>query len=142
MMSTEDQDDAESFNTLSSLHLCINTSINISKNNNLICLVDSPATHANVIAEAVSASLQKHSSGNCGIPMIDGNGNPRPLKIEVDAGMVVDGMGNVVGNEKVIDEVLRQRCEMSRQHLRRSREDDGGRLDSEPQPSPKRRRSE
>jgi hypothetical protein len=140
-MSTEDQDDGESTNAFSSLHLRINTSINISKNNNLVCLTESPATHANAIAEAVSEAMQKHSSGNCGIPMIDGDGNPRPIKVEVDAGMVIDGMGNVVGNEKVIDEVIQQRAEIRRQDLRRSREDND-KTESVPEPSPKRRRSE
>lgn len=137
-MLPEDQDDSDGSNALSPLNLRINTSINITKGNNLICLTESPASHANAIAEAVSQAIQKNSSGNCGIPMIDGNGNPRPVKIEVDAGMVVDGIGNVIGNEKIIDEVLRQRADLRRQDLRRPREDSIG---AEPEPS-KRRRSE
>lgn len=133
--------DDESPTSMSPLSLCINTSINISKSNNLVCLVDSPANHANAIAEAVVQALQKHSSGSCGIPMIDGDGNPRHIKIEVDAGMVVDGMGNVVGNEKIIDEVLRQRAELRRRDLRRLQDEADG-PDLESQPSTKRRRSQ
>lgn len=132
-----EQEDADESNVMSPLSLRINTSINITKGNNLICLTESPASHANAIAEAVAQAIQKNSSGNCGIPMIDGDGNPRPVKIEVDAGMVVDGIGNVVGNEKIIDEVLRQRADLRRQDLRRPREES---VDAEPEPS-KRRRS-
>ena len=137
-MLPDESEHNEGLEGMSPLSLCIKTSINITKGNNLICLTESPASHANMIAEAVAQAIQKSSSGNCGIPMIDGNGNPRPVKIEVDAGMVVDGIGNVIGNEKVIDEVLRQRADLRRQDLRRPREDT---VDAEPEPS-KRRRSE
>lgn len=122
-MLPDEQEDTDGSTGLSPLSLRINTSINITKGNNLICLTESPASHANAIAEAVAQAIQNNSSGNCGIPMIDGNGNPRPVKIEVDAGMVVDGIGNVVGNEKIIDEVLRQRADLRRQDLHRPREE-------------------
>jgi hypothetical protein len=111
MLEAEELDDG----AISPLTLRINTSISILKNNNLICLSDSPANHATGIADAVTQAIQKHSSGNCGIPMIDGNGNPRPVRIEIDAGLVADGVGNVVGSEKIVQEVLRQRCEIKRQ---------------------------
>lgn len=139
-MLTDGSDD-DSSTAISPLSLRINTSINISKSNNLVCLADSPANHANAIAEAVVQAIQKNSSGSCGIPMIDGDGNPRHVKIEVDAGMVVDGMGNVVGNEKIIDEVLQQRAKLRRQDLwRRQGELDGADLELEP--SAKRRCSQ
>ena len=136
-----DGPDDESPTSMSPLSLRIDTSISISKSNNLVCLADSPANHATAIAEAVVQAIQKHSSGSCGIPMIDGDGNPRHIKIEVDAGMVVDGMGNVIGNEKIIDEVLRQRAELRRQDLRR-RQDELDGADLVPEPSTKRRRSQ
>ncbi|KAF4124067.1 hypothetical protein GMORB2_5783 [Geosmithia morbida] len=101
--------DASSSSTASTLNLHINSSIRISNGNNLVCLTESPARHANAIAEAVTRALHLTSSGHCGIPMVDGNGNPRPIQIDVDAGLVVDGVGNVLGNEKMIDEVLKQR---------------------------------
>jgi hypothetical protein len=134
MLPSDSEDEA-----ISPLTLRINTSINITKSNNLVCLTDTPTSHANAIAEAVTQAIQRTSSGNCGIPMIDGNGNPRALRIEVDAGMVVDGTGNVVGSQKVIDEVLRQRGELRRHDLRRQREDSES-IDSVP--SFKRRRSQ
>ncbi|UKZ77625.1 hypothetical protein TrVFT333_005349 [Trichoderma virens FT-333] len=107
-VATEDEDDREE-ESISPISLRINTSVLISKNNNLVCLTDTPASHANAIARAVVKAIQENSSGQCGIPMIDEDGRPRPIKIEVDAGITVEGSGNVVGNENVVNQVLRQR---------------------------------
>ncbi|KAK0389566.1 hypothetical protein NLU13_3141 [Sarocladium strictum] len=106
--------------------LRINTSVNITQSNNIVCLSDTPpAEHATAIANAVVKAMQENSSGNCGIPMIDEDGRPRPIKIEVDASMLVEGSGNVVGSQPIINEFLRQRG------LRRSRQTslDGEELD-------------
>ncbi|KAF7543033.1 hypothetical protein G7046_g10070 [Stylonectria norvegica] len=115
----EHEDSPES----SPISLRITTAINISRNNNLVCLTDSPASQANAIAQAVVQAIQQNSSGQCGIPMIDEQGCPRPLKIEVDAGMLVEGTGNVVGSQDIIREVLRQRSGQQMQSLRRQREE-------------------
>ncbi|KAL6868657.1 hypothetical protein J3F83DRAFT_737913 [Trichoderma novae-zelandiae] len=106
---TEDEDEQDQEESISPISLRINTSVLISKNNNLVCLTDTPASHANAIARAVVKAIQENSSGQCGIPMIDEDGRPRPVKIEVDAGITVEGSGNVVGNEAIVNEVLRQR---------------------------------
>lgn len=103
--SADDEHDPES----SPISLRINTSINVSRSNNVVCLANSPAEQANAIAQAVVKALHEGSSGQCGIPMIDENGAPRPLRIEVDAGLVVDGTDNVVGSRDSVNEVLRQR---------------------------------
>ncbi|KAL6895805.1 hypothetical protein HDV57DRAFT_512339 [Trichoderma longibrachiatum] len=108
-LATEDEDEQEQEESISPISLRINTSVSISKNNNLVCLTDTPASHANAIARAVVKAIQENSSGQCGIPMIDEDGRPRPVKIEVDAGITVEGSGNIVGNEAVVNEVLRQR---------------------------------
>lgn len=145
----QDDDDEAAAAAMSPLQLHIDTSIRITKGNNLVCLTDSPARHASAIAEAVTQAIQRTSSGNCGLPMIDGDGNPRPIRIEVDAGMTVDGVGNVVGNEKIIEEVLRQRRELRRQEVRRqcadtttAQEDEAGGSCSGSEHRAKRRRSE
>lgn len=93
----------------SPISLRITTSVNISQSNNFVCLDSSPADQANAIAQAVVHAIQQNSSGQCGIPMIDEQGCPRPIKIEVDASMVIEGTGNVVGSRDIIHEVLRQR---------------------------------
>ncbi|PTB64453.1 hypothetical protein BBK36DRAFT_57422 [Trichoderma citrinoviride] len=108
-LTTEDEDDQDQEEGISPISLRINTSVLISKNNNLVCLTDTPASHANAIARAVVKAIQENSSGQCGIPMIDEDGRPRPVKIEVDAGITVEGSGNIVGNEAIMNEVLRQR---------------------------------
>ncbi|OTA08468.1 hypothetical protein A9Z42_0001560 [Trichoderma parareesei] len=108
-LATADDDEQDQEESISPISLRINTSVLISKNNNLVCLTDTPASHANAIARAVVKAIQENSSGQCGIPMIDEDGRPRPVKIEVDAGITVEGSGNMVGNEAVVTEVLRQR---------------------------------
>ncbi|VUC37933.1 unnamed protein product [Clonostachys rosea] len=124
------------------LVLRINTSITINSSNNLICLTETPSSQANVIAESVTSAIRKYSAGNCGFPMIDGNGNPRPVRLEVDAGLVVEGQGNVVGKESVIMDALRLRDQEREQRelcLRRPRAEDE---EGESSTDAKRRRSE
>lgn len=130
------------------LSIRINTSINVSKNNNIVCVTDSPTQHANAIASAVTKAIEESSSGNCGIPMVDGDGNPRPIRIEVDAGTVVDGQGNIVGSEAIILNILRQRDEIRQQRewaernaRRRQREDEDEVGGDAGESSAKRRRS-
>lgn len=102
------------------ISLRINSSVNISRNNNIVCLEASPADYASNIASAIAKSLLEGSSGRCGIPMIDENGVPRPLLIEVDASMVVQGANNIVGNHDAISQVLAAEPN----NRRRPREDD------------------
>ncbi|TWU77110.1 hypothetical protein ED733_008217 [Metarhizium rileyi] len=128
-------DEGEAEEDQSPISLRINSSIRITSNNNLVCCNTSPADNAKAIARAVVVVLQENSSGQCGIPMIDEDGRPRPVKIEVDAGVDIQGTGNVIGNEKVISEVLRQRSQFRR---RRDGEDED---DGEEEPA-KRRRTE
>jgi hypothetical protein len=124
----DDVEDEEE-ESISPISLRINTSVHISNNNNLVCLTDTPASHANAIAKAVVQAIQENSSGQCGIPMIDEDGRPRPVKIEVDAGITVEGSGNVVGNEEIVNKVLRQR-ELTRK--RGADSDDDGDLSAPP----------
>ncbi|RSL51180.1 hypothetical protein CEP53_008532 [Fusarium sp. AF-6] len=115
--------------------LRINTSVSVSRSNNIVCLTATPAEQANAISRAVVQALNEGSSGRCGIPMIDESGCPRPLKIEVDAGIVVEGTGNVVGSREVVGELIRRRAEAP---LRRPREEEE---DEEEASAVKRRRS-
>lgn len=111
---------------LSSISLRINTSVVVSSNSNVVVLADTPADHANAIAHAVVKALES-SSGQCGIPMIDEEGRPRPVHIHVDAGLTVGGAGNVVGNRAVVHEAARQSAnELLRRRRPRSDEHDGG----------------
>ncbi|KAL4730394.1 hypothetical protein ACLX1H_002428 [Fusarium chlamydosporum] len=116
---SDDQD--ETSEDSSPISLRINTSVNVSRSNNIVCLTATPAEQANAIARAIVQALLEGSAGRCGIPMIDESGCPRALKIEVDAGLVVEGMGNVIGSRDVIGELLQKRGTPS---LRRSRDED------------------
>ncbi|KAG6003978.1 hypothetical protein E4U21_001558 [Claviceps maximensis] len=124
----------------SSIFLRINTSVRVSSSNNQVCINETPAEHANAIARAVVHAIQENSSGQCGIPMIDEDGRPRPVRIEVDAGLEVHGEGNVVGNDKFVVELLRQK--QQQQMLRRRRHDDDDDDDVPPTSFAKRRRSQ
>ncbi|KAF4999294.1 hypothetical protein FGRMN_2588 [Fusarium graminum] len=136
MLSGDPSDDHDETSEDSSpICLRINTSINVSRSNNIVCLTATPAEQANAIAKAVVQALHEGSSGRCGIPMIDESGCPRPLKIEVDAGLVVEGTGNVIGSRDVIGELVQRRAGSS---MRRPREEDEDEDDST---AAKRRRS-
>lgn len=136
VMASDDQDQDETSETSSPISLRINTSVNVSRSNNVVCLTATPAEQANAIAKAVVQALHEGSSGRCGIPMIDESGCPRPLNIEVDAGLVVEGTGNVIGTRDIIGELLQKR---GTSPLRRSRDEVED--EDEEFPPAKRRRS-
>lgn len=101
-------DDEES---QSPINLRINTSLKVTSSNNVVCFTESPADHANAIARAVIRAMEEHSAGRCGIPMIDEDGAPRPINIEVDAGITIEGEGNLVTGREM--DVLRHLQEQS-----------------------------
>ncbi|KAH6898448.1 hypothetical protein B0T10DRAFT_109308 [Thelonectria olida] len=136
--SAADDEEEEDSASKSPISLRINSSINISSNNNIICIESTPSENANAIAQAVAKAILEGSSGRCGIPMIDENGVPRPLMIEVDAGMVIEGANNIVGSRAAVNEVLKHR-NTPPLSLRRPREEHG---DDQTQPAAKRRRSQ
>ncbi|GAO17801.1 uncharacterized protein UV8b_02099 [Ustilaginoidea virens] len=140
--SDADEDDGDSDQGQSPICLRINTSVKISSNHNLVCINDTPADHANAIARAVVNAIQENSSGHCGIPMVDEDGRPRPVNIKVDAGLEVQGAGNIVGNENVINQVLaRQWNRLRRQRDEPELHDHGHGHDAHPPSPPKRPRS-
>lgn len=93
---------------VSTISLHISTRINVSSNGNLIALPSSPSDQAKSIAKAIVEAFQGCDSAT-GLPMIDESGRPRPVKLEVDAGMMIEGSSNVIGTESIVSEVLRQR---------------------------------
>lgn len=130
-----DDDDLEE---LSPISLRISTHVNVARDGNIIALPCSPAEQANTIAKAVVETIQGQDWAS-GLPMIDENGRPRPIKLEVDAGITVGGSANVIGTESIISEFLRQRTQSqkwSTSQPSRSRNSDSA---TSPM-SPKRRR--
>lgn len=88
----------------SPIELRITTTVQVEGDNNAILLKATPAEHAKVITEAVTATIRQAGAMNGGIPMIDEEGRPRPFRICVSAGMNIEGSGNVLGNA---DHVMR-----------------------------------
>lgn len=104
-------DDEEEEESCAPIAIRISTALRVTSNHNLVCVTAGPADHAGAIAKAIIAAMKDASTANCGIPMIDEDGRPRPIRIEVDAGLDINGTANVIGTESVIEEVLRQRSE-------------------------------
>lgn len=108
-------DDVDDDDDRSPIELRITTTVQVEGDNNAILLTATPAEHARVITEAVTATIRQAGGLNDGIPMIDEEGRPRPLRISVSAGMNMEGSGNVLGNA---DHVMR--------FLGKRNRDDGG----------------
>ncbi|KJZ78435.1 hypothetical protein HIM_02473 [Hirsutella minnesotensis 3608] len=104
-----DENGSESEEGLSTISLRVNTSVTVASDNNIICLADTPTKNATAIAHAMVKALQESSSGQCGLPMIDEEGRPRPIRVHVDAGVTVRGAGNIIGSETIVQELVRQR---------------------------------
>ncbi|KAK1688375.1 hypothetical protein BDP55DRAFT_713663 [Colletotrichum godetiae] len=102
-----DADEEEEEEDLSPISLRISTRIDVASDNNLIALPYSPAAQANSIAKAIVDAIYERD-WTVGCPLIDENGRPRPLKLEVDAGITVRGSSNVIGTEAVITEFLQR----------------------------------
>jgi hypothetical protein len=98
----------------SPIYLRINASVRVTNNDNLICFDKSPADHANAIAKAVVQAIEEHSSGKCGIPMIDEDGRPRPIHIDVDACTAIEGKGNVIGSRSLVHNALSRRQSLTK----------------------------
>jgi hypothetical protein len=103
-----DADEGET-EVLSPICIRISSAVHVNKENCLICLQATPSEQANPVARVVLGVLEETNSAHCGIPIIDEEGWPRPIKIEVDLGLVVEGLGNVTGGEQLISHALRQR---------------------------------
>lgn len=88
----------------SPIELRITTTVQVEGDNNAILLTATPAEHARVVTDAVTATVRQAGGLNGGIPMIDEEGRPRPFRISVSAGMNIEGSGNVLGNA---DHVMR-----------------------------------
>ena len=85
---------------LPEIHLSISTPLTIDGDDNRIA-VDASAS-ASKIAAAVVQALKQMTAEGMGVPMIDEDGKPRPLKFEVVAETRVTGNKNVVGERAVL----------------------------------------
>lgn len=73
----------------------INAPMSISGSRN--SLIIPPETFTKLIYENVLRALRDASAGEMGIPMIDQDGRPRPINIDITAGITIDGDCNFIG---------------------------------------------
>jgi len=97
-------DPEEDSSTLSMINITVRSPLIVMGNNNLIAS-DTSAT-ANSIAHGVVNALRHLSMGAHGIPMIDEQGRPRPIGVEVLAEIRVEGSQNVVGEKAVLARMM------------------------------------
>ncbi|RDA94184.1 hypothetical protein CP533_6552 [Ophiocordyceps camponoti-saundersi (nom. inval.)] len=107
------EDEDSDLESLSAINFRINTSVTVSGDNNTVCLADTIESSAKANADAFLKALKDGSAGKCGIPMIDEEGRPRPLTIHVDAGLIITGAGNLIGDEAAVANLSRRRQEDS-----------------------------
>jgi hypothetical protein len=93
---SEDNDDPR----LSEIRIVVNTPIIITGDGNQLSI--DTAVNASRVAAAVTTALRSMSSPAGGVPMIDGDGRPRPIYFEVTAEIKVEGSNNVVGDKAVL----------------------------------------
>lgn len=106
----DDISDSEGDGDRSAITVRISTAVRVTGDHNIMCLEVDPAETARFVAQAVTKVLRGGGADERGgIPMIDEEGQPRPLKIEIEAGTEVHGMGNVLGGEEVVMRALGKR---------------------------------
>ena len=96
----DDDDDNDDVEQLSSIHLKISNPIIVNGDNNLVAI---DPFFASKIAMTVVQALKQMSMGESGVPMIDEDGKPRPIKVDVAAELKIKGSRNVVGERAVLE---------------------------------------
>ncbi|ROV89977.1 hypothetical protein VMCG_10094 [Cytospora schulzeri] len=125
-----DDEDDEDDDGHSPVNLRISTALHVQGDNNAVLLNATPVDHAKAVAQAVVSAIRQCSDVNGGIPMIDEEGRPRPFNIVVDAGVGVEGSGNLLGNEKHIMRFLSGGSDSGSGKRKREDGDDGERRGS------------
>ncbi len=86
--------------THSPINIRISSPITVIGDENLIAI--EPAEMASRMANAIIRSIRDCSMACAGIPMIDEEGRPRPIDVQVDAGITVRGNRNTTGGGAVL----------------------------------------
>ncbi|KAH8663086.1 hypothetical protein BGZ60DRAFT_412725 [Tricladium varicosporioides] len=98
-----DSEDDDSSTTLSEIQLGISAPLRITGDNNIISI--DTATNASRISLAVVSALRQISTAG-GVPMLDANGELRPIRVDVMAETTVEGNGNTIGERAVLSQVV------------------------------------
>jgi hypothetical protein len=95
-----DENEGDDLQNLSAIRLFIDTPLTVVGDNNMIAL--DASVSASKIALAVVQALKQMTMEGIGVPMIDEDGRPRPIKVNVVAETTVTGSKNVVGERAVL----------------------------------------
>ncbi|CAG8977332.1 hypothetical protein HYALB_00009204 [Hymenoscyphus albidus] len=101
---TDSDREVEEGSRLSSIKLTINTPLVVKGDGNLVHV--DVAANASKVAMAVVSAFRQISSSAGGVPMIDQDGQPRPIDITVSAGVQVSGGNNVVGEKAILSKTV------------------------------------
>jgi hypothetical protein len=96
----EDRQESGMDATHSPINIKISSSITVVGDGNLIAI--DPAEVASNIAHCIVLSIKDSSVARAGIPMIDDEGRPRPIDVQVDAKIKLRGAKNTVGKKAVL----------------------------------------
>lgn len=109
----EEDEDGQRSAARSAITVRISTAVRARGDGNMVCVGPAhPADMARVVADAVTRAITRadEEGGRAGVvPMIDEEGRPRPLRIEIEAGIEVRGRGNVLGGREVVMRALGKR---------------------------------
>jgi hypothetical protein len=82
------------------IHIEVHTPLHVYGDNNKLAI--DPSMSANKIAMAVVSALKQMAGGEHCIPMVDGEGEPRAIKVTIVAGTRVQGCRNTIGEKAVL----------------------------------------
>jgi hypothetical protein len=97
-------DENEEEPRLSKIRITVNTPLMITGDSNSVSV--DVALNAAKVSAAVVAALRGMSTVAGGVPMIDGDGRPRPITFECTAEMKIEGSNNVVGDKAVLSKTV------------------------------------
>jgi SpoVK/Ycf46/Vps4 family AAA+-type ATPase len=94
----EEDDDYEQ-EVAPNVSITIRAGVTVKGNHNIISV--DPSTTGCKIAVAIVTGLRQMSGVSGGVPMIDENGRPRPITVDVDASTKIEGSDNFLGEKAV-----------------------------------------
>jgi hypothetical protein len=101
----EEYEDEDELDLLSPIEIIIRTPIHVNGNNNTVSI--DAGTIGSRVAYSVIQSLRQLNGLAGGIPVIDQDGRPRPIKVEIDADMQITGSDNTVGENAVLMKMIK-----------------------------------
>lgn len=107
----DNEDEQDQHPASSAITIRVSTAVKVHGEGNIVCLGSEDeaglssaqrALAARMVADAVVGAITSRDGGGAAVPMIDEEGRPRPLKVEIEAGVQVRGRDNVLGGREVV----------------------------------------